>query len=177
MPIVRSVAALLPSSPVRSVDLERAKLVVERAREVAERVVDEADRTQRPGDRAVVLRRLEGLQRIAVGGERHFVVEQQVGAAAREVPCVGARARIALRLRDRVGLLRVPERPAGIDAGRAVRQREQQRQADFRRLRGRQVFRHALEGGRGRRRVTHARPRPGSRRTSPRAPCRSAPAT
>ena len=159
------------------VQRQRAELEVERAREVAQRVVDEADRAQRPRDRAVVAGRLERAQRLVEERQRAAVLQQEVRAAAGDEERLGVRRSVGQRLRERRRLLRQRRRAVRVDAGHRVGQREQERQALARRLDGVELRRQLLDRGRPVRPVTHARPRPGSRRTWRRRPGRSAPAT
>ncbi len=146
--------------------------MVERPRKVPQRIVDETDGAQRLGSRHLVTDGLEARKRLDEEVERRAMVEQQFRASPLLVQGLGVCGTIGqIGCKDR-RLQRVVQRPARVDIGNAVGRRKQQRQPLPRFALGFELGQDFVDRRHVQFRVTHARPRPGSRRTLLRGPGR-----
>ncbi len=141
-------------------------------REIAQDVLQEADGAQRACDGDLVAHGLEAFERAGIEIERRAVIEQQLAAPSLLEQRLGQPAAIGQFRGQRGGFHRVVQRAMRVGGGDAVDGGEQQREALRGIARGVEPAQDVVDVRRVGHGVTHARPRPGSRRTSRRGPCR-----
>jgi hypothetical protein len=124
------------------------------------------------GRSRLVACRLEPGEGLGEEIQRRAMVEQQLRAASLLIQRLGVRNVVGQVRRDRGGFQRMVEGAPRVDMANAVGRRQQQRQALVGLPRRGELPQDVVDRRHVGLRVTHARPRPGNRRRSPRGPDR-----